>query len=90
MLEPTPEEDLYVGIGMDGMGIGTLSRLTNGKEDIVSVPWIKGPIEKCIDEVCPMVLREGDVDIIRILPVPLVDGLDDSATLDDTLGPNMV
>jgi hypothetical protein len=43
-----------------------------------------------IDGVGPMVLKDGKVDIIGMPPVPLVDGIDGSTTLDETLGSDMV
>jgi hypothetical protein len=70
-LDPPLEEDPDVGIKMDGMGIGMLGRLMDGKEDMTGVPQIEGPIEKGIDGVGPMVLRDGNVDITGMPPVPL-------------------
>ena len=43
-----------------------------------------------IDGVGLMVLKDGNVEITEMLPVPLMDGLDGSATLDEPLGPEMV
>ena len=45
------------------------------------VPLMEGPVEKFIDDVVPMVLRDGNVDIKGIPLVPLMDGLDGSVTL---------
>jgi hypothetical protein len=43
-----------------------------------------------MDSVGPMELRGGNVDIVMMPPVPLEDGLNGSATLDETLGLDMV
>jgi hypothetical protein len=53
-------------------------------------PHIEGPIVKGMDGVFPMVLREGNVDIIGMPLVPLEDGIDGSCTLEQKLGPDMV
>jgi hypothetical protein len=62
----------------------------DGKEDTVDIPWIKGPIEKFMDNLSPMVLREGSVDITGIPPTPLEHRLDGLAPLDETIGPYMM
>jgi len=67
-----------------------LGILMDGKEDMVGVPKIEGSVEKCIDGVGKIVLRDGNVDFTGIPPVPLVDGIDGLATLDETLGPATV
>jgi hypothetical protein len=79
-----------VGIRIEGMGIVMLGILMDGNEDTIGVPQIEGPVEKGMDGVGPMVLREGNVDITGMPPVPLEDGIDGSTTLDETLGPDMV
>jgi hypothetical protein len=79
-----------VVIGIEGMGIVTLGILTDGNEDMVGVPQIKGLVEKGIGDVGPMELRDGNVEIMGMPPVPLEDGFDGSTTLDETLGPDMV
>jgi hypothetical protein len=84
------EENPNVGIGMDVMVFNMLGKLTIGKEVTVSVPQIEGPIEKGMDGVVPMVLREGKVDVTSIPLVPLEYGLDGLATLEETLGLDMV
>jgi len=84
------EKDPGVVIGIEGMGIVTLGILTDGNEDMVRVPQIEGLVEKGIGDVGPMELRDGNVEIMGMPPVPLEDGLDGSATLDETLGPDMV
>ena len=33
-----PEEDPNMGIGMDGMGVGMLGKLTDGNDDIIGIP----------------------------------------------------
>jgi hypothetical protein len=43
-----------------------------------------------MDGVGPMELRDGNVDIMGMPQVPLVDGIEGSTTLDETLGPDMV
>jgi len=80
---------------MDGMGVGILGILTNGKDDTSGIPQIEELIEKGMDNVGAMVLRDGNVDIMGIPPrrfplVPLDDRIYGSDTLDETLGPNMV
>jgi hypothetical protein len=47
----------------------------DGKDDTVDVPQIEGPVEKGMDGVGPMELRDGNVDIIGMPPVPLEMGL---------------
>jgi hypothetical protein len=89
-IAPTLEKYPDVGINMEGMGILNLGIETNGNEDTVGVPHIEGPIEKGIEGVGPMVIREGNVVITGMPPVPLEDGLDGSDTLDETLGPDIV
>jgi hypothetical protein len=79
---PPLEEDPNVGIEMDGMGVEMLGKLMDGNEFMASVPQIKGPIEKGMDGVGSMVLKEGKIDIIGIPLVPLEYGLDGSSTLD--------
>jgi hypothetical protein len=37
-LDPPTKEDPYVGIKMDGMGVGMLDNMTNGIEDTDGVP----------------------------------------------------
>jgi hypothetical protein len=59
-------------------------------KNTTGVPQIEGPIEKGIDNVGPMVPREGNVDITGMPPVPLMDGIYGSSTLDETLGPDMM
>jgi hypothetical protein len=87
---PPLEEDPYVGIIINDMGIVTLVRLIGGKKDMTDVPWIKGPLDKGIDGVGPMVLKEGNVNINEMPPVPLMDRIFGSSTMDETLGSNMV
>jgi hypothetical protein len=43
-----------------------------------------------IDDVGTMVLIDGNMEITGMPPVPLMEGLDVSTTIDETLGPNMV
>jgi hypothetical protein len=51
---------------------------------------MEGLIEKCIDNVDSMVLRDGNVNIRGIPLFPLVDGIYGSTTLEETLSPDMV
>jgi hypothetical protein len=94
-LGPPLEKNLEVSIDVEGMGIGTLSILMDGDDDIADVPHSEEPKQKGKDGASPMKLRDGNVDITG-MPLgesPLVllgDGLVGSATLDDTLGPDMV
>jgi hypothetical protein len=55
-----------------------------------SVPRIEGPVQKGIDGVGPMQLRDGKEEINGITPIPLVNRLDISTTFDETLGNYMV
>jgi hypothetical protein len=75
MLKPRlalpPEEDLNVGIGIDGMGVETLGKLMNGNNDTPGIPRIKGLVENGMDGVVPMELRGGKVEIMGIPPIPL-------------------
>jgi hypothetical protein len=84
-----------VGIRMDGMGVGILGILMDVKVDTTGVPQIEGPIEKCMDSVGPIELRDGNMDIPGrpprgFPPVPLDVGLDGSATLDEIFSPKIV
>jgi hypothetical protein len=47
-------------------------------------------VEMGIDSVCLVALKDGKVEINRILPVALVDGLDGLNTLDEKIEPDMV
>jgi hypothetical protein len=89
-LDPSLEGHPSVGIKIDGMGMRMLGRIVDGKEDMATILQIEGPIEMVIDGVGPMALKDGKVDITRMTPVTLVDGLDGSAILDETLGLDMV
>jgi hypothetical protein len=62
-LGPRMGDDINVVIRMDGMGVEMLGKLTYGKEVIASVAQIERPIEKGMNDVGPMVLREGILDI---------------------------
>jgi hypothetical protein len=75
---------------MDGMGIGMLGILKSGKEDMNDFPQIKGPMEKGIDGVGVMVLREGNVEIFGMPPIPHMDEIDGLATLYEARGPNIM
>jgi hypothetical protein len=55
MLKPRPnlplEKDIEVGIKMDGMSIGILGILTDGRDDTSNIPQIKSHVKKCMDSV---------------------------------------
>jgi hypothetical protein len=89
-LIPRREKDKEVGIGIERMCIVMLGILTDGNEGIVRVPRIEGPIERGIDGVGPMVLKDSNVDIKGMPLVPLIYGIEGSTTLDKTFGPDMV
>jgi hypothetical protein len=54
------------------------------------VPLMEGPVEKCIDDVVPMVLRDGNVGITGMPPIPFMDWIDGLATLEKIIGLDMV
>jgi hypothetical protein len=74
---------------IDGMGMGMLGKLVEGKEDTNGISPIEGPDDMGRDGVGPMALMESKKDIIRIPPIVFVDRLNGSATL-DTLRLNMM
>jgi hypothetical protein len=84
------EIDPKVGIGIKGMDIVMLGILTDGNEDTTEVLHIEGVIEKDMDGIGPMEVMDNNADIMGIPPVPLVDGIKGSTTMDETLGLNMV
>jgi hypothetical protein len=55
-----------VVIEVDGMGVGMLVILKDGKYDIPDVPHIEGLVEKRMGGVGPMEIRGGNVDIMRM------------------------
>jgi hypothetical protein len=89
-LDPPPEGHPGVGIITDGMGVEMLGIWMDGKEDTTDIPQIEGPVEMGIDGVGQMAFNDGKVDIIRIPPITLMDGIKGSATLDKTLGPDLL
>ena len=89
-LGPPLENNLEVGMEVEGMGVCMLGILMDGEEYMIGVPHIEGLVEKGVDGVGPMVLREGNVYITWMLLVPLADGLDGLATFDETHGHFMV
>ena len=52
---PPLEEDPYVGIAIDGMGVLMLGIIMEGKEDIVDIPQME-----TLDEIVNMVLELWD------------------------------
>jgi len=89
------EKNMEVGSDVEGMSIGMLGILMNGKDDTTNIPQIKGPKYNGMDGVGPMEIRGGNVDITGILPKefplgPLEGGLIWRATLDETIGLDMV
>jgi hypothetical protein len=48
------------------------------------------PDEMGKEGVGPMALRDDKVDITGVPPIMLIDGIEGSTTLDETLGPDMV
>jgi hypothetical protein len=87
---PPLDGDIGVDIIIDGMGVLMLGILTKGKEDTVSIPQMQTPNETRKEFVSPMALMDDKVDITRVPPITLIDGIEFSCTLDERHGPNMV
>jgi hypothetical protein len=69
-----------VGSYVEGMGIEMICILTYGKDDIVDIPQIEGPLENGMDSVVLIELGGGNVNIIGIPPRefppgPIEDGI---------------
>jgi hypothetical protein len=86
---PPTERDLGVGIIIDGMGMWNARYTGEGKEDMVDIPQMETLYE--MNRWCRSNGTQGwkgghhwDA------PNTLMDGIDGSTTLDETLGPDMV
>jgi len=88
----TPPLDKYLGVGLmtNGMGMVMLGILVDGNIDTTNVPQMETCVETNIDDVGPMALKDGKVEITGMPSYMLVDGIDDLAILDKTLGPDIV
>jgi hypothetical protein len=82
--------DPNVGITTGGMGVLMLGMFMEGKEVTVDIPQMETPDEMGKDGVGPMALMDDKEDIIKVPPLTLVDGIEGSATLDETLGPDIM
>jgi hypothetical protein len=66
----------FVGIETDGMGVGMIGILMEGKEDTTNIPQMETLVETGMDSVGPMTLRDDKVDIVGMPTVTLVDELE--------------
>jgi hypothetical protein len=57
---------------------------------MAEIPQIEGPVEMGIYGIGPMALKYRNMDMNRMPLVTIVNGLDGLATLDETLGFDMV
>jgi hypothetical protein len=94
-LNPPLENNLEVGMEVNGMGMCMLGILTDGVNDIGDVTQIEEPKKKGMDSEGPMELRDGKRDMVGMLVdelplIPLENGIKGSATPDEAQGPNMV
>jgi hypothetical protein len=92
---PPLENNLEVGMEVEGMGVCMLGILTDGFDDTDDVPHMEEPKTKGMDGEGPMELRGGNEDMTEMPPdefppIPLEDGLMGSTALDEALGPDMV